>query len=312
MNWKAILSAMLPVLLFSCSDMGEGPAQPINFHNRILFTSSLSGKAQLFMMNPDGTDIRQLTFGPYQYSAGRWSPDAQRIVCNSDQGGSTAGVPIFVMDVDGTNRYPIATGYNMTWSRDGKRIAYAFCPSCEGIGLYSSHIYVVNADGTGIVQLTNDATVWDDTPEWSLDGSQIYFTSNRATPQSFVSSQIYVMNANGTNIHAFASTLTDSSGSPALSPNGDMMAFHSSRSPAGRGGVFVINQTTFSSRLVVESTPTETFSAPRWSADGNTLVLGSYTTDGSAKSSIYTVNLNGFGLSRILKDSTANWPDWSH
>src|SRR5215470_14167314 len=54
-------------------------------------------------------------------------------------------------------------------------------------------IYVVNPDGTGLSQLTNDPGL-DDLPKWSPDGKRIAFVSDRdGNPE------IYVMNANGSN-----------------------------------------------------------------------------------------------------------------
>ena len=53
-------------------------------------------------------------------------------------------------------------------------------------------IYVMNADGTGVRQLTHNSSN-DQQPSWSPDGKQIAFTSNRDGDFD-----IYVMNADGT------------------------------------------------------------------------------------------------------------------
>src|SRR2546430_1193376 len=55
-------------------------------------------------------------------------------------------------------------------------------------------IYVMNADGTNQVRLTNNPVV-DDHPTWSPDGTKIAFVSQRASG-GFA---IFVMNADGTN-----------------------------------------------------------------------------------------------------------------
>ncbi|MGE5798095.1 MAG: TolB family protein [Ignavibacteria bacterium] len=43
----------------------------MDYNNKILFTSSRSGKEQLYTMNPDGTNIKQITSGQYWHNNGR-------------------------------------------------------------------------------------------------------------------------------------------------------------------------------------------------------------------------------------------------
>ena len=65
--YSIYLRMIFIVLMFSaCDDPPE-----LNTNNKILFTSSRSGKEQLFMMNPDGSDIKQITFGEYSHNNGR-------------------------------------------------------------------------------------------------------------------------------------------------------------------------------------------------------------------------------------------------
>ena len=81
------------------------------------------------------------------------------------------------------------------WSSDGKRIAFV---SVRGDKYHYVAIYVMNVDGTNVIQLTNELSglmeAFD--PAWSPDGSQIAFVSHRPTE----SKNIYVMNADGSNI----------------------------------------------------------------------------------------------------------------
>ena len=64
----------------------------------------------------------------------------------------------------------------------------AFRSESEG----NPEIYVMNADGTGQMRLTNSPT-WDAGPSWSPDGTRIAFESQRDGGY-----RIYVMNADGT------------------------------------------------------------------------------------------------------------------
>ena len=57
----------------------------------------------------------------------------------------------------------------------------------------NSEIYIVNADGSNLVNLTNNPST-DRCPVWSPDGSKIAFNSNRDGNEA-----IYVMNTDGSN-----------------------------------------------------------------------------------------------------------------
>lgn len=74
------------------------------------------------------------------------------------------------------------------WSPDGGKIAFT---SLSSTG--ESDIFAINADGSGLVNLTNSPGQ-DLDPVWSPDGSSIAFVSYRER-----NGEIYVMRADGTN-----------------------------------------------------------------------------------------------------------------
>ena len=69
----------------------------------------------------------------------------------------------------------------------------AFGSTRDGDG----EIFVMNADGTGVQQLT-DNDDWDWVPVWSTDGKKIAFGSERGESDFVV--KVCLMNADGSNV----------------------------------------------------------------------------------------------------------------
>lgn len=127
-----------------------------------------------------------------------WSPDGQKIVFTNhaitDNHRNSTTAEIYVINADGTG-IPARLTNNVeeerapAWSPDGTRIVFM----CRRGGS-DFEICVMNADGTGQVQLT-DNTVGDLTPSWSPDGQKIVFHRPVGGPGRF---QLFLMNADGT------------------------------------------------------------------------------------------------------------------
>jgi TolB protein len=84
-------------------------------------------------MNPDGSDLRQLTFGPGDKSHPRWSPDGGKLLYASPGGrdayGNDLGLDIFVMNADRSGEAvnltsSIGDDFDAQWSPDGTQIAF--------------------------------------------------------------------------------------------------------------------------------------------------------------------------------------------
>jgi TolB protein len=139
---------------------------------RIVFVSAGPGCwtscHRLFVINADGGGQRRLTSG--NDHAPSWAPDGRRIAFV--RGWPESHVYVVNADGSGLRRIPRARSIPEApvWSPDGRMIAFAGrsgvrpegCPSCYPPDM---EIYVVNADGTGLRNLTRSpgddvAPVW--------------------------------------------------------------------------------------------------------------------------------------------------------
>lgn len=92
----------------------------------MLFTTMGETQENLFVMNPDGANARQLTDDTFQTRTSHWSPDGQQIAFTSDRGGKN---DIWRVNRDGSGLrqmtfIPGANATNPVWSPDGLKLAY--------------------------------------------------------------------------------------------------------------------------------------------------------------------------------------------
>lgn len=171
---------------------------------RIAFVSDRDGDREIYLMDADGSKQINLTRNPADEVFAVWSPSGERIAFMSDRDGNWE---IYVMNADGSNQTRLtnspAVDMVPSWSPDGNRIVFTSngrgAPDANG-GT-NSDLYVINADGSGLVRLTGDA-VDEFGAAWSLDGLSIAFISGgpggtgiflMSTPRDSASRQFHGM-----------------------------------------------------------------------------------------------------------------------
>ncbi len=126
-------------------------------------------------------------------------------------------------------------------------------------------IYLINSDGTGLVQLTH--TGENDAPAWSPDGQRLAFASNGGG-----SSDIYVMNADGSNV--VRRTMGCDCSEPSWSPDGRTLGFTHFKDDWDEGGIFLIDADGGpESRVLLDSPGYDR--NPAWSPDGAQIAFSS-------------------------------------
>lgn len=131
---------------------------------RLVYSSTASGNPDIWIMNSDGSDPRQLTVDPEADFAPEVSPDGRWIVFTSRRGGAAH---IWRINLDGADARQLTSGPGETsasFTPDGRWVVY------ESFGSGRSTIWRVPADG-GEPQKLSDA--FSILPSVSPDGSKI-------------------------------------------------------------------------------------------------------------------------------------------
>jgi Tol biopolymer transport system component len=291
------------------------PANP-GVTGQIIFDArDEEGVSRLYVVHPDGSDLRELPTGDYNSYFPRWSRDGSKVAFESDSIRTTLGLMLYVMDVaSGTVRAAAPDFYGddlpmvgraRDWSPDGRYLLASACQFCDVATI--SFLYLVDltrASEPKQLTRTEEAPIRGIGGALSPDGSQIIIPSDE---------RLFILNADGSNLRRFGIEWTGGN-RPAWSPDGCKLAF--SKSPEGQreNELYYFDMETGETVRVTHHTSLEHYSFPRWSPDGQQLVFYSHrsTSENPSRDTfIYTVNLDGTGLGRVVDIPTAKFPDWS-
>lgn len=300
-----IIAFSLPIfLLYNSCDTTDPGDNDTGCHNKILFTSRSvveDGKEQLFMMNPDGTEIKQITSGQYCHFYGRWSPDAQKIVCMTDENYTTAGIKMVVMNPDGTERKLLGSGGAMNWSPNNEDIIFEFKPRAE-LGDRTSNIYATNYISKKTKILVDSLGVINMSPAYSPDGNTIVFSSNIHSPAPPMKSEIYLMNLTEKKI-VRKTYLNAATKNPVWSSDGNTIYFNSN------GMIYNINLSDNSINKIKELEG-YVLVMPCLSPDEKKILVLGYL--GGDRGHLFIMDKNGENLKRLLEDNDyVTSCDWS-
>ena len=170
--------------------------------NRILYdlrTDSGQGALDVFVMNEDGSGVTNLTSDTPDWNDGApaWSPDGTRIALGSDR---TGAGDLYTMASDGSDLVRLTDGVqdtNPRWSPDGQRIVFTrFLDPAEGGTDFE--LFVINSDGTGLTQLTDNGAFRTTHADWSPDGRWMVVASLDLTGLGLY--DLYMMRSDGTDL----------------------------------------------------------------------------------------------------------------
>ncbi len=193
--WRADADGGNARLLFQ-SDGYDAEATVCARDGRVLFTSTRSGDPELYVMQADGSGLRQLTDTPGYDGGGFFSPDCSKIVWRASRPTGDAladyrallarhrvrpgNLEIFVMDADGSDVVQVtdngAANFAPYMHPDNQRIL--FSSNLGDPRGRSFDLYLIRVDGTGLEPVTRHPD-FDGFPMWSPDGRRLAFASNR-------------------------------------------------------------------------------------------------------------------------------------
>lgn len=259
---------------------------------RIAFWSDRNGHKEIFVMEYDGSDQRQVTAHQSISMSPAWSPTSDGLSYVTFVG----GLPnIYFADLSTGRKNALrpkaAHNTSPSFSPDGSKIVFA--SSMNG----NWEIFTADRDGGNLRQLTHSRGI-DTNPAWSPSGREIAFTSSRGGQP-----QVYVMDAEGSNLRrvSFGGTYNDGA---AWSPNGSVLAYASRR--GGSFDLAVTHLVTGESRFVTAGGAND--ETPTFSPDGRRIAFAS---DRTGRAQIYVVDVEGREVTQLTTEGTNRAPDWS-
>lgn len=265
--------------------------------SKIYFVSNRTGHKEVWVMDPDGSNQKQISHFNSISIMPAVSPDGTKVAFTSYVKGNPA---IFILSTDAGRRLPFynqVASLNATpdFTPDGKQILYS--SSASGW----AQIYIANLDGSNLRRISSTRALEVEPKVNPKTGREIVFVSGRSGPQ-----QIYRMNMDGTDVSRLSNGEGEAS-NPAWHPNGQIIAFAWTRGFAtGNFNIFVMDVANRSyNQLTYGAGRNEN---PTWAPDGRHLAFMS-TRSGSEQ--IWTMLANGTQLQR-LTTAGKNWtPIWA-
>ncbi|MEQ8222927.1 MAG: hypothetical protein ABRQ37_11545, partial [Candidatus Eremiobacterota bacterium] len=269
---------------------------------RICFVQEGDNKGKtynIFSVNPDGTELKNLTKSSSWNTGPCWSPVENKIAFASNR---NKFYKIYIMNDDGSNPVRLTKdsldATAPSWSPDGNKITFQ--------SFYEDNydIFVIKSDGTRIVNLTRNKG-GDYAPSWSPDGKYIAFESKRDGKKdgaSVVTREIYIMKSNGDSPKRLTNNYYDDF-SPSWSPDSSRIIFVSNKDD--NYDIYMVNADGTGLSSVTHSKEKEHY--PHWSPDGKKIIFSCYRDSGwkrifgiKSKWEIYAINPDGKDRVKIL------------
>ncbi len=269
------------------------------FLTKIAMTCERNHRKEIYMMNFDGKDVKQVTQHHSIAFAPAWSPDGTKLAYSvyAKHRGNIKNIDLFEFDFR-------TSTYRVISNRKGINSGAAYNPDGSGhIALTMSflgnpEIFTFNPANDTVTRLTKSFG-FDVDPIYSPDGKSLAFVSSRSGQP-----MIYKMSAEGSDVKRLTYA-GHYNATPTWSPTNNKIGFAGDID--GHFDIFIMNPDgTNIERLTKAQGNNED---PSFSADGNFLVFSSNRT---GQSNIYVMNVDGTYVKRMTYGlGNCSSPKWS-
>jgi len=263
---------------------------------QIAFANDHSGHKEIFLVDYDGDNPRQLTRENSIDLLPRFSPDRKFVAYTTYKDGNP---DLFMLDLGhGTSR-PLS-------QEQGLNIAGGFSPDGSQLLMTlsrqrSPNLYVRSMADGNITQLTQHFGA-DSSPTFSPDAGQVAFVSDRAG-----NPQIYIMDMTTQRVKRLTSL--NWCDSPSWSPTGEWIAFAGRVNVKDKLDIYLVDVTGNQIRQLTHGEGNS--EDPSWSPDGRFLVFSS--TRNGKKPELFIMDADGSAPHRLADipggSFTPNWSD---
>jgi len=277
------------------------------FNTKIAFIGTKDKRKNLFIMDYDGKNIKQITFFKSIIVSPAWSPcnnfiSYSRYRTMKKNNLMTTSLDLFIYDLKENKETAIVSGYSSSgssWSKDGENIV--FTSNIKG----DPDLFLYNIKTKRIVELIIQRGI-DVEASFSNDNKKIVYSSSKfGNPHIFT----YELDTKKETRLTFTGKYNSS---PAWSPTANSIVFAALDDPFNEKkslfDIFLINPYNIKDvqRLTIASGNNEN---PSWSPDGRHLV---YTSTRNGGSDIYFINEDGTNERSLTSGILSYSPTWSN